>query len=182
MKIVKYVLLIAFVASLSACSFNSEESPINELTETITSTVSNTTGLLEDASEVLTYVQTTQGTFQELLNISGQWTETFNAATNGEITNEQLVSVVTNDILPLNEALMTQIEGFVPPTDTTAMINDVLVNAVTTQNEALVNVVNGIQSGDASVLDSANEMIANVQGFEGQFSKMIQDIITQYGF
>ncbi|CAM5217915.1 Lipoprotein OS=Ureibacillus acetophenoni OX=614649 GN=SAMN05877842_102375 PE=4 SV=1 [Ureibacillus acetophenoni] len=182
MKFVKYVLLIILATSLSACSLNNEESPLNEFNESITEVVSNTTGLLENASQVLTYVQTTQGTFQEILNISSQWTNTFNALSNGEITNEQLASVVTNEILPLNESLMTQIEGFIPPTNATAMINDVLLNAVTTQNEALENVVKGIQSGDYSVVNSANEMISNVQGFEGQFTKMIQDIITQYGF
>ncbi len=181
MKIVKSIILSILVLSLTACSMNTEESPIKDFTDSITETVSNT-GILKGANDVFTYVQDTQGTFQELLNISGQWTEVFNAATNGEITNEALASKVKNEILPSNEELMTQIENLVPPTDATAIINDLLINAVSTQQEALLDVVNGIQKGDYSVLNTANQMMSEVQGFEGEFTKMIQNIITEYGF
>ncbi len=183
MKIIKYGLLILSVLSLSACSsFNAEDSPIKEFTDTINETVSNSSNILEGANDVLTYVQGTQQSFQEIMNISGEWTEVFNAATNGEITNEQLASKVTNEILPLNEELKAQIENFVPPTDATGVINDLLLNAVATQQEALVDVVNGIQTGDYSVLNQANKLMTEVQGFEGEFTTMIQDIISEYGF
>ena len=180
MKIVKSIILSILVLSLTACSINTED-PIKDFTDSITETVSNT-GFLKGANDVFTYVQDTKGTFQELMNISGQWTEVFNAATNGEITNEELASKVKNEILPSNEELMTQIENLVPPTDATAIITDQLTNAVSTQQEALLDVVNGIQKGDYSVLNTADQMMSKVQGFEGEFTKMIQNIITEYGF
>lgn len=181
MKMIKYGLLISLVFSLTACSFNTDELPIQELKDKVNETVSNS-GILDGANEVFTYVQNTQGSFQELMNISGQWAEVYNAATNGAITNEELASRVTNDILPMNEELMTQIENYVAPTDATSKINDLLVNAVTTQHEALLEVVTGIQNGDYTVLNSANQLMSDVQGFEGEFTKMIQNIITEYGF
>lgn len=181
MKIVKYGLLFTLVFSLTACSFSTQELPIKEITDTVTESVSNS-GILEGANEVFTYIQNTQGSFQELMNIGGQWSEVYNAATNGTITNEELASRVTNEILPLNEELMTQIENYVAPTDATSKINDILVNAVTTQHDALQEVVNGIQNGDSSVLNSANQLMSDVQGFEGEFTKLIQNIITEYGF
>lgn len=182
MKIIKYGVLIMLALGLSACSFNTEDSPIKDITDAVSETVTTTTGILDGAGEVFTYVQNTQSTFGEIMNLSGQWTEAFNAVTNGEMTNAELTSIVTNEILPANEDLMTQIKNFTPPNEATAIINDLLVNAVTTQHEALLSAINGIQIGDVSVLNSANQMISEIKGFEGQFTNMIQNIITEYGF
>nr|WP_106780184.1 hypothetical protein [Lysinibacillus timonensis] len=189
MKLLRNALLGFLVVILSACGtesitniIDSEESPITEFTNSVTETVSSTTGILENASEVFNFIQQSQGMFQEIMNISGEWNQLMNDVTNGNITNNEFVAIISDEVLPLNEELKAQIDNLAPPTDTTAFVNEILKTAVTTQEQALLEVVNGIQNGELSVLDSANQMMTDVNGLEVEFTNLLDSLTNEYGF
>ncbi|WP_339216209.1 hypothetical protein [Solibacillus sp. FSL W8-0372] len=183
-KFLVYLTTLMMVLVLAACSSgndNTQETDNDKEDEVIETSADTNTDSLEKEAEVLAYVEEVRLAYQELAELGAHWDELRQSSANGEISDYDLAVVIWEDILPVNNDLVTNVESILPPTDETVEVNEILIDAVSKQHLAFSEIVAAIDTGDTSKITSANEILNEVRKLDREFARKMESLITKYG-
>lgn len=182
MKKLSYLLAISLLLAACGSGNDSTQETNNDKKDEVVETNADTnTESLEKEDEVLAYVEEVGLAYQELAELGAYWDELRDSSANGEISDYDLAVAVWEDIIPVNNELVTKVEGIIPPTDETVEVNEILIDAVSKQHLAFTEIVAAVDTEDPSKITSANEILNEVRKLDREFGRKMEALVTKYG-
>jgi hypothetical protein len=123
-------------------------------------------------------------TITPILQEIGDWAQKYEdlrtKSANGQITNEEFVEVISNELLPRGNEIQEKMESVLPEKEFRD-IHEKMNNMLAKNNQAFTEIIAAVNSGDASKITSANNLLAEARELERQAYYDLQDLANQYG-
>ena len=172
-KILSVVLFVTVIFGLVGCGSDKNE---QKSSETAAAKVEQ-----KDPSKeiVKKYIEEIKPLVAEIEKIGQDFETLRQKSINGEITDEEFGQEIAKNILPASMKLQTKAAELMPDKEVRG-IHEKLIDMVSKNSQGLSEIVSAIDTGDASKITSANELLSEATKTERDFVYDMQDLTEKY--
>jgi len=135
---------------------------------------------LIDKAEVEFYLDEVKYAYWDLATLGERWDEIREASAAEEMENDEFLSILYDEIIPMNLELLEKIEAIQTPNDATTEINETLIDAVGNQQLAFTEFASAIETGDISKITTANGLLNDVRKSDREFARKLDQLLSEY--
>lgn len=171
------VLLIASMISVTLAGCDSAETTNASDGGTKSTNVSNTSNEKEEFKEYLTQVRPI---VQEMSVFAKDFDSLRQESADGVIDDATFGSRVSEESLPMSIQIQEKIEKIVPP----KALRDThgkMIGMMAKNTEAMTEIISAVDTGDASKITSANNLLTEARTTEREFIYDLQDLSEKHG-
>jgi hypothetical protein len=162
------------LTSLIACSSSSSDKKGNE-TKTAAANPAN-----NNEKEFTKYMKAVQPTLISMSESSKKYESVRSQSANGEISDEEFGQKLSDEVLPNYTKIQDDLEDVLPPKNLRST-HEILLKAISKNNEGMTEILSAINTGDASKITSANALLSEGRKAERDYVYKIQDLADKYG-